>query len=93
MPIFNTSILGADLFRGPHRRSDAIKERVLDELRAHTGNDPNPDMISASGSELCCCCGHTTGVQALQPVTLRSRYVDGVGQFCSRCWQSSFGLI
>lgn len=93
MPLFNSISLGTDLSLVPRRRSDAIKERVLDELRAHTGNDPNPDMISASGSELCCCCGRTTGVQALQPVTLRSRYVDGIGQFCSRCWQSSFALI
>lgn len=65
-----------------------LKDRVLDELRTHTGHDANPDLISAAGAELCCCCGRATGVQALEPVSQRSHYVDGIGQFCRRCWQS-----
>lgn len=65
-----------------------LKERVLDELRARTGHDANPDLISAAGAELCCCCGRATGVQALEPVSQRSHYVVGIGQFCRLCWQS-----
>lgn len=68
---------------------DNLKERVLNELRVHTGRDANPDLISAAGAELCCCCGRATGVQALEPVSQRSHYIDGIGQICRRCLQSS----
>jgi hypothetical protein len=43
-------------------------------------------MITSRGTDLCVCCSADTGVPTVRDVANRRHYVDGVGQFCKKCF-------
>lgn len=66
--------------------SDSKKNNVADILTRLTGGRPSESSISDEGNDTCVRCRQDTGVPALLPVDRRKNYVEGVGQYCSRCY-------
>ena len=54
-------------------------------------NINSPEVLSGtSNTENCITCGINTGVRVNTPIDFRDYYIEGAGQLCVRCYNSTY---